>query len=98
MKPSPPKPTEPTAAHEILNYPFATLSCGDLPPAVDAHTDGPWSIIERLPDIFEMGTGDYRFMAQQADAYIPGRLKRRFFILTLAVDLGIPFLTLEELL
>lgn len=94
----PPSILEPTPVHELLCQPFAALTCGDLPPAFDAQTDGPWSIIERLPDVFELGPGEYRFVAQQADSYIPGRLKRRFFILSLTVDLGIPSLTLEELL
>ena len=94
----PPSILEPIPVHEILNRRFTTLSCGDLPPAFDANSDGPWSIIERLPDVFEAGPGVYRFMAQQADGYIPGRLKRRFYILTLTVELGIPSLTLEELL
>ena len=94
MKPFPPKPT---AAHEILNYPFATLSCGDLPPP-DPRSEGRRSIIERLPDIFEMGPGDYRFMAGELAVYAAGRYERRFFIVTLIVELGIPQLTVEELI
>lgn len=95
MKPPPP---EPSAVHEILNRPFGSLSCGDLPPAADAHTDGPWSIIERFPDIFEMGPGDYRFTAGDLVHRASGRYRRRFFIVSLIVELGIPRLTVEELI